>query len=149
MLSTQPNTIEGVTALIRYVDEAATLQREKRHHDGGPEILAANLKAIVRFAACRPVDQVLDQQPVGSSPAVFLVIGRDGRTDFNHVSFLRVLIVDTSDGLDPIQRFCLDCRLDPDQSLRASPRERACSLPTRRKPQIIKDPVHVWIVRFV
>jgi hypothetical protein len=42
---------EGMLALIRHVDEVARQQGEKGHHDRGPEILAANLKAIVRIAA--------------------------------------------------------------------------------------------------
>lgn len=45
MLSAKPSTIEGMTALIRYVDEVSGQQIERGHSDHSPEILMANLAA--------------------------------------------------------------------------------------------------------
>jgi hypothetical protein len=51
LLSARPSTVEGMAALIGYVDEVARQQDERGHRDDGPGILLANLKEMVRLAA--------------------------------------------------------------------------------------------------
>ncbi len=51
LLTAKPSTVEGMMALIRYVDDVARQQDEKGHRDDGPGILAVNLKEMVRLAA--------------------------------------------------------------------------------------------------
>jgi hypothetical protein len=51
LLTAKPRTVEGMAALIRYVDEVSRQQHERGDVDYGPAILAANLKEIVHLAA--------------------------------------------------------------------------------------------------
>jgi hypothetical protein len=51
LLMARPRTLEGMAAMIRYVDEMSQRQIEKGARDDGPAILAANLKETVRFVA--------------------------------------------------------------------------------------------------
>ncbi len=51
LLAAKPRTVEGMAALIRYVDEVSRQQHERGDIDDDPVILATNLKAIVHLAA--------------------------------------------------------------------------------------------------
>jgi hypothetical protein len=51
LLTAKPSTIEGMVALIRYVDEVSQHRKERGDFDDSPKILMANLQEIIRLAA--------------------------------------------------------------------------------------------------
>jgi hypothetical protein len=55
LLATEPRTLEGLFALVCYVDEVGRRQSAKGHYDDGPEMLFASLREA---AAIRGVGSV-------------------------------------------------------------------------------------------
>jgi hypothetical protein len=49
LLATKPQTIEGLCALIAYVNEVDRRQSEKGHHDDGPRDLVERLRGTVEI----------------------------------------------------------------------------------------------------
>jgi hypothetical protein len=46
LLATEPRSLDGLFALVGYVDEVGRRQVAKGHYDDGPEMLFANLREV-------------------------------------------------------------------------------------------------------